>query len=308
MTLSPRRLVLLVSAVCALSIPSLAAAATAATAVTATATPAPASAPAPTPTTSFQRLYVFGDSYSDFGAGYVDCDGPTAVAYLAWHMGLAFTHAKAPNAAEKSLDFAVSGAQTGEGDGRRAKQALLGYGMMNQVRDFAASVKAGEIRFDPETTLFFIAGGLNDRMLTTEVTIGNVRQEIELLRGLGGKHFTVALLPTRVSTYTAVAQRLNPAFTQLAQELKGQSGLDIWINHWGPAFDEVMDHAASYGLTNTTDQCAGRDISDQDPTPVGDPSTYYFYHHGHPSTAVHRIVGGKLYDEIAARSPAAGKR
>lgn len=283
MILSHRRLLLLLATVCTFSV-----------------SVGTALAAAAAPTTAFQRLYVFGDSYSDFGAGYVDSDGPTAVAYLAWNMGLAFTHAKAPNAAEKSINFAVSGAQTGEGEGRHSKQALLGYGMMNQVRDFVARVKAGEIHFDPETTLFFIAGGLNDRMLTTEVTIGNIRQEIELLRGLGGKHFTVALLPTRVSTYTAVAQRLNPAFTQLAEELQ-KSGLDIWINHWGPGFDEVMDHAASYGLTNTTDQCAGRDISDQDTTPVGDPSTYYFYHHGHPSTAVHRIVGKKLYEELAAR-------
>jgi hypothetical protein len=36
---------------------------------------------------------------------------------------------------------------------------------------------------------------------------------------------------------------------------------------------------------------AGRAIFDQDPTPVGDPATYFFYHEGHPSTAVHRIVG-----------------
>ena len=127
----------------------------------------------------FGRLYVFGDSYSDFGAGYVDCDGPTAVAYLAWNMRLEFTHAKAPKAADKSLDFAVSGAQTGEGEGRHVKEALLGYGMANQVRDFAARVKAGEIRFDPEATLFFSAGGLNDRMLATEVTIAKLLHEME---------------------------------------------------------------------------------------------------------------------------------
>ena len=29
--------------------------------------------------------------------------------------------------------------------------------------------------------------------------------------------------------------------------------------------------------------------------------TYFFYHEGHPSTVVHRIVGKKLFDEIAAR-------
>ena len=39
--------------------------------------------------------------------------------------------------------FAVSGAGTGEGTGREVKEALLGYGMMNQVRDFAARVKSG---------------------------------------------------------------------------------------------------------------------------------------------------------------------
>jgi phospholipase/lecithinase/hemolysin len=251
------------------------------------------------------RLYVFGDSYSDFGAGYVDCDGPTAVAYLGWNLGLEFTHAKAPKAADKSLDFAVSGAQTGEGEGRHVKEALLGYGMANQVRDFAARVKSGEIHFDPETTLFFIAGGLNDRMLTTEVTIANLRQEIETLKALGGRHFTVALLPTKIPNYSAVGNRLNPAFTQLAKDAHEQLGVDIWINHWGSYYDEVMDHPASYGITNTTSKCSGRGIYDEDTTPVGDPATFFFYHNNHPSTAVHRIVGKKLAEEVSAK--AAGK-
>ena len=93
------------------------------------------------PTTRYSRLYVFGDSYSDIGAGYIDGNGPTAVAYLGWLMGLQVASNKAANAAGKSLVFAVSGAGTGEGAGRHVKEALLGYGMMNQVRDFAARVK-----------------------------------------------------------------------------------------------------------------------------------------------------------------------
>ena len=114
----------------------------------------------PGPTTRYARLYVFGDSYSDIGAGYVDGNGPTAVAYLGWLMGLQVASSKAGDAAGKSLVFAVSGAGTGEGAGRQIKEALLGYGMMNQVRDFAARVKSGAIAFDPQTTLFFFAGGL----------------------------------------------------------------------------------------------------------------------------------------------------
>ena len=82
-------------------------------------------------------------------------------------------------------------------------------------------------------------------------------------------------------------------------------GLDLWLNHWGAAFDDVMEHPAAHGIVNTTSACAGRAIFDQDPTPVGDPATYFFYHEGHPSTAVHRIVGKKVFEEIAARPPAA---
>ena len=69
------------------------------------------------PTTQYSRLYVFGDSYSDIGAGYIDGNGPTAVAYLGWLMGLQVAPSKAANAAGKSLVFAVSGAGTGERNG-----------------------------------------------------------------------------------------------------------------------------------------------------------------------------------------------
>ena len=86
-------------------------------------------------------------------------------------MGLQVASSEAANAAGKSLVFAGSGAGTGEGTGRQVKEALLGYGMMNQVRDFAARVKSGEIAFDPQTTLFFLAGGLNDGQRETATTL-----------------------------------------------------------------------------------------------------------------------------------------
>src|SRR4029453_16374705 len=205
----------------------------------------------------------------------------------------------------KSVVFAVSGAGTGEGTGRQVKEALLGYGMMNQVRDFAARVKSGEIAFDAQTTLFFLAGGLNDGRRETEVTLGNLRQQLQILRDLGGRHFTVALLPTKIPQFAAVGLRLNPAYEQFVREEAGAAGGDLWLNRWGAAFDEVLDHPAAHGIVNTTSACAGRAIFDEDPTPVGGPATYFFYHEGHPSTAGHLIVGKKLFEEIAARPPAA---
>lgn len=257
------------------------------------------------PTTRYSRLYVFGDSYSDIGAGYIDGNGPTAVAYLGWLMGLQVAPSKAANATGKSLVFAVSGAGTGEGEGRHVKEALLGYGMMNQVRDFAARVKAGDIAFEPQTTLFFLVGGLNDGRRDTAFTLDNLRQELQILRELGGRHFTIALLPTKIPQFAAVGLRLNPAYEQFVRQEAATADIDLWLNHWGAAFDEVIDHPAAHGIVNTTSACAGRAIFDQDSTPVGDPATYFFYHEGHPSTAVHRIVGTALFEEVAARPPAA---
>ena len=82
------------------------------------------------------------------------------------------------------------------------------------------------------------------------------------------------------------------------------SGRFHWLNRRGPAFDEVIAHPAAHGIVNTMSACAGRAIFDQDPTPVGDRATYFFYHEGHSSTAVHRIVGTKPFEEIAARGDA----
>ncbi len=96
----------------------------------------------------------------------VDCDGPTAVAYLGWNMGLRVTHAKAANSADKILVFAVSGAAPAKETDRktRTRAARLRHdqsGMRlrrsgrNQARFTSTSTK----RF------FFLAGGLNDRGL-----------------------------------------------------------------------------------------------------------------------------------------------
>src|SRR5262252_4301707 len=68
-------------------------------------------------------LYAFGDSYTDSGAGYVDGNGPTAVAYLASRLGIPFTHAADPDSSGKGLNFAVSGARTGASEGVKMRLA-----------------------------------------------------------------------------------------------------------------------------------------------------------------------------------------
>ena len=111
------------------------------------------------------------------------------------------------------------------------------------------------------------------------------------------------MLPTKIPQFAAVGRRLNPAYEQFVRDEARAPDTDLWLNRWGAAFDDVMEHPAAYGIVDTTNACAGRAIFDQDPTPIGDPSTFFFYHEGHPSTAVHRIVGRKVFEEIAAHAP-----
>jgi len=252
----------------------------------------------------FDRLYVFGDSYSDIGEGYLDGNGPTAVAYLAEHLGLRLEPSNVPQIGGKSLDFAVSGARTGEGSGSKIEGSLLGYGMQNQVNDFAALVKSHKIDFAADTTLFFLAGGLNDGKLTTETTVGNLKSEIKTLYSLGARQFALALLPTAVPNFSAVAQRLNPALALIPQQLANDlPKAQIILSHWGPFFDEVMHNPSQYGISNTTDACAGRAIFHQDTSECQSPAGHFYYHAGHPSTAVHKIVGEKLYRELVKSPP-----
>jgi phospholipase/lecithinase/hemolysin len=264
--------------------------------------------------TRFSSVYVFGDSYSDSGAGYLDGNGPTAVVYLAASLGIPFTHAGDPNAHGKSLNFAVSGAQTGSGEGssikpesngRQFKAALLGRGMRNQVLDFTQQVKSDDLRFNSDKALFFIAGGLNDRLLPTATTIANLEDEIRQLYDVGGRYFLVALLPTKIPAFSDVGVRLNPALRGIPEDLRSAlPGAHIRISKWGEYFDQVMENPAQYGITNATDKCAGREVFGEDATPCASPNAYFYYHQGHPSTAVQKIVARKLEQEVANLFPA----
>ena len=256
------------------------------------------------PVGPWTKLFAFGDSYTDSGAGYVDGDGPTAIVYAARELGLPFTHAADPAIGAQGINFAVSGARTGEGAGRREKGALLGYGMLNQADDFARLVREGKVRFAPATTLFFIAGGLNDSRLETATTVANLTALVRRLHDAGARHFLLARLPEKIPAFAAVGARLNPALTALPAQLAREfPDARFTLSRWGDYFDALLANPARYGFTNTTEPCAGRALRDEDPTPRGDPARYFYYHAGHPSTAAQRWVAVELCREILAAAP-----
>jgi phospholipase/lecithinase/hemolysin len=248
-----------------------------------------------------ERLYVFGDSYSDQGEGYLDADGPTAVVYMAQTLGIAMTPSNAENPMGKSLNYAISGAQTGSGTGNWIQGKLIGYGMKNQVDDFVTSVKSGRINFDPKTALFFIAGGLNDSRLADGVTVQNEEGLIRELYQAGARRFAVALLTEKIPAFGKQGVRLNASLSKIPDELKGElPDAKIYVSHWGLFFDEVLTNPAKYGLTNTTDACAGKSLGNE--TPCATPEKYFFYFSLHPSTTAHKAVGDMLYQEAMEKA------
>jgi phospholipase/lecithinase/hemolysin len=266
-------------------------------------TTAPLLAQAPAPTAKaapFTMLYVFGDSYSDSGSGYADTNGLTAVAYMAEDLHIPFTYYGDPNSKGKGLNFAISGAGSGAGNGRRYPTGqMLGIGMKNQVDNFVAFTKTNDIpKIDPDNTLFFFAGGLNDRGKPDGYTRTNIEDQIETLYGLGGRRFVVALLPTKIRQFASAGTMFNPELTKIpADELAKHPDIRIANSNWGFFLDEVMVNPAKYGITNTTKECAGRDIHHEDTTPCADPDAHFFYHEGHPSMAVHKAAGAMLAQE-----------
>jgi len=247
-----------------------------------------ASAPA------YTAMYVFGDSYSDMGARYLDGNGPTVPVYLARSMGIDLTHSKDPQAGNKSLNFAATAAISGIDSG---KGKWGGMGMLDQVKDFETQVRAGKLKFKPETTLFLIEGGLNDSDMSTQQTVDNINAQIKILQSLGARHFTLALLPTSVPDFAENAKRLNPAYVALVADLK-MKGVDIYLNKWGAYLDEIHDNPKQYGIVETKAKCAGRALFKEDTTPCAMPESYFYYHSGHPSTAVNKLVADKLYKDL----------
>ena len=157
---------------------------------------------------------------------------------------------------------------------------------------------------DPQDTLFFIAGGLNGKELETATTIENLTKIVHQLHTAGGRHFFIALMPTAIPGFAEVGLRLNPALEQLPIKIRAElDPVDI-RSRWGKYFDTILADPKKYEITNTTDACAGREIFDQDPSPRGDPATYFYYHSNHPTTTVHRYVADGLISKFNALIPA----
>jgi cholinesterase len=247
------------------------------------------------------QIIAFGDSFSDIGHGYVDGNGPTAIACMAAEMGLAMIPGRAASSdLRASRCYAVSGGGSGDNAGGGLKAALLGRGVLAQIADFEEGLRSATVAVDGET-LFFIAIGLNDHGLSSEEIAANYHAAIARLHAAGGRRFVLSRLPV-IPHYADIARRVNALLGDVVEQAQGAHP-DSWayLCGFGDYFEAIWAQPERYGLENVTDACApGRALFDQDAARVGDPAKYFYYHPDHPSAATHALVGAKLAEELGA--------
>ena len=251
----------------------------------------------------FNDLFVFGDSYSDTGAYVPLTNGSTAVGYLAQNLGITLTTSKNPDPGTSGVNFAESGARVDVGPTPPATQPRS---LTQQVAEFQSYLSTGALTFNPSSSLFFLAGGLNDHTKATQAQIGAATtNQVATLYSLGARYFEITLLPSLVPAFADSAANINPEYETLVPQLQAEfPDAVIQLSNWGPDYDNILTNPSQYGITNTTDPCLSGGFGSTAPlTTCSNPSTYFYYFNSHPSDASHQIVGNELYQEALAIRP-----
>ncbi len=246
---------------------------------------------------TFDAIQIFGDSFSDTGAGFSLTDGGTAASYLAEYFGNPAILPDAPDPGESSINFAESGARVGIEESATSPTSLT-----NQVDNYVSLVESGQATFDPASTLFFLSGGLNDHLEPAGNVTDAYREQVADLVALGASYIQIALLPREVPAFTDSADNLNPAYRALVPELDATyEGTSITLSQWGPYFDDIILNPDTYGFANVTDACL--DGFGPDASVCETPETYFYYYGAHPSDAAHAVVGQRLYADTLELAP-----
>lgn len=273
---------------------------------------------------AFEKLYVFGDSYSDSGNHFAltgtpssppyasrFSNGPTAAEYVGRSLGAPLTYSLDPNAGNKSLSFAVSGALTGTANNTPALDDGS-RGMLNQVADFKTRTDAGSLSFDPSKTLFFVFGGANDVLRTSFAganpaqvvpnAVANLTSQVQTLAGLGAQNIAIGTVPDLGKTplaaqlgtgtsaqFSSLSAGLDDAYRSLAPSLAGSLGVNVSILDWGSYLDDLVSNPSANGFANSTGTCLTGSVV------CADPSSYVFWDGVHPTTAAHQAIGARLF-------------
>jgi len=280
---------------------------------------------------TFSSLYVFGDSLSDIGSSpsavlsiykllLGNCDpnhpcppyydgrysnGPVTAEYLA--------NAILPGGGNSTnfQDYAVAGSTTGIGNvGDSGSATSLGLGLPGMAEQFVAYFASSVGTTPSPNALYMIWGGGND-LNNGGVAItaaDNIATYVNELLASGAKYILVPNLPDLGLTPSALAlgaageaalnlaslafnQELATKLTALSVEFPKADIIDFNTYNF---FNNLLQNAAAYGFTNTTDACVSASFQ-----VCSNPSAYIFWDSEHPTTQVDALLGAALTDAVA---------
>ena len=243
---------------------------------------------------TFDAIQIFGDSFSDTGANLTYTNGGTAASYLAEAFGNPVVLPGTASPGSSSINFAESGAKVVQ-QGRNSPTSLS-----NQVIAYTDLVNSGAASFDASSTLFFLAGGLNDHRAPPGPIANAVRKQVSDLVALGANYIQLALLPEAIPEFRDSADNLNPVYRSLVTELSQTYGeISITLSNWGTYYDDIIAEPVTYGFSNVTDSCTQRPET-VNKTYCDNPDDFFYYFTKHPSAAAHRVVADRLLADLQA--------
>lgn len=268
------------------------------------------------------RVYAFGDSYTDDGAGYGATramvahgiakaqakpgglywqqrwsNGPVTVEVMARTLGLALS------------DYAIGGAKSGRDNYYPWMNKAWPTGTLAQVADYLAHQPAGQA--DPNG-LYFVFASANDFFAHEDFrepmpipalaaqAAANVAAAVEELAAAGAKHVVVvgSVDLTHVPAVVAGHQQQDAAAfqsrfdTRLHRQVKkmaSSSALQVsWFDHVAFA-RRIRAHADRYGLVDLDSPCQ-RTYPKAGPR-CAHPATHYYWDEWHPTHHVHTLAG-----------------
>jgi phospholipase/lecithinase/hemolysin len=246
------------------------------------------------------KLYVDG-RYSN---------GPVAIEVLAHNLNLTLT------------DYAVGGAMSGDQNYDSWLDDYTATGMQAQIASFQHDLNGAQA--DPNA-LYYVEISANDYFKfidfaqpgvlfvgsTTTASMEemadraaeNTGLAVSRLMALGARRFLVVkslflqglpyiLASGQSQIAEAFARRYNDKLQEALARLDQPRGSSARFFDWGRKTQDIIAHAAHYGLTNTTDACEVTFPVPQDP--CASPDTYLFWDEYHPTRRYHQIIASML--------------
>ena len=282
--------------------------------------------------TSFDRIYVFGDSYSDdgnyynytesvLGTGFPPqpyyeghlTNGPVWVEYLAQNLGFK------PN---PSTNFATAGAASGLYNviAPSSLPSLYLTGVLSQIDNFTDANQS----VNPNA-LYIVSGGFNDLFSSNGTVdpnqpVTNISTAVRSLAAVGAKNILVVNLPNLGdlpgTSNSPVSNQLNDSTAEynaslavslnsLSQQLNGVNIVSLDVNS---LFKQVSANPGQYGFTDVTGSCLGNSVlTALPPSNISgvcntDPSEAFFWDSIHPTTAAHAVIAESAFSVLKAES------